>query len=264
MPNFESLYYDTAGDSKKPAVFFLHGFLGNGESWSQITQRLEKEFFCVKIDLPGHGRSLPKHGRLYSFANSAKAIVDIADELKRKKFSLVGYSMGGRVALYMALKYPDRIKRLILESSSPGLKTAQERNQRRKLDESLAQEVLKVPLRYFVEKWYEQPLFNSIKRHKDEFESLKAKRTDNDPGGLAKSLEYMGTGVQKSLWGKVQQLSFPTLLIVGELDHKFQQIAKQMAAKSDKIKVKCVAEAGHNVHFEKPEEYAELLRKFLR
>lgn len=264
MPQFESFYFETHGDTINPAVVFLHGFLGNGHSWSQIISSLTEDFFSITIDLPGHGQTLPKSDGEYGFAKCAKSIVGIADELRLKQFNLVGYSMGGRLALYLALKYPNKINKLVLESSSPGLKTESEREERQQADEKLAEELKRTPLGVFIEKWYNQPLFESIRKNHKEFEALKKERLSNDSAGLAKSLKYMGTGAQGPLWEKVPELSFSTHLIVGELDRKFQEIAGQMSAMSQKIKIECVKGAGHNVHFEKPIEYAALLNQILK
>lgn len=130
-------------------------------------------------------------------------------------------------------------------------------------DEKLAQELENGPLEKFIQKWYSQPLFESLKKDQTRFETLLRNRKQNDPFGLAESLRSMGTGTQESLWDKLKNLEPPTLLIVGEYDTKFQDIAQKMSAASDKVSVKRVAGAGHNVHFEKPKEYATLLENFL-
>ncbi|MGH8016420.1 MAG: 2-succinyl-6-hydroxy-2,4-cyclohexadiene-1-carboxylate synthase [Candidatus Zixiibacteriota bacterium] len=261
MPFFESFYYQAHGDLKNPAIVFLHGFMGNGKSWKIIVDSLVNKFHCITIDLPGHGRTKADDA-LYSTPKCAEQIVALANQLRLKRFNLVGYSMGGRLALYLALNNADKIKNLVMESSSPGLKTEKERLDRRNSDEALAAGLETNSLREFVEKWYNRPLFQSLRADKKNFESMVKERLDNDALGLAKSLRFMGTGVQESLWGKLRNLNKPTLLIVGELDRKFQGIAKAMLLMSKKIKIECVMDAGHNVHFEKPPEYAELLSGF--
>jgi 2-succinyl-6-hydroxy-2,4-cyclohexadiene-1-carboxylate synthase len=264
MPWFESFYFETSGDSKNPAIVLLHGFMGNSGSWDDIIAQLNDKYFCVTLDLPGHGRTLAIFDSHYSFEKCAEIIVGLSNELKLNQFNLVGYSMGGRLALYLAMNFPKKISKLVLESSSPGLRMDKERKERRQSDESLAVELETKPLREFVDKWYGQPLFESLKEDKIKFESLLNKRLKNDTLGLAKSLKFMGTGVPESLWEKLSKLTVPTLLIVGELDRKFQDIAGQMSHMSQKIKIESVTDAGHNVHFEKPRQYAGLLSDFFK
>jgi 2-succinyl-6-hydroxy-2,4-cyclohexadiene-1-carboxylate synthase len=264
MPRFESFYFQTHGNKSNPAIVFLHGFLGNRDSWNEIIPLLSKNYYCITIDLPGHGQTLPEENSQYTMSYCSKLMVRLLDNLKIQKFSLVGYSMGGRLGLFVALNYPNRINRLVLESSSAGLKTKKERIERQKSDENLAQELENAPLEQFLHKWYSQPLFDSLKQNQKRFQQLMDKRKKNNPMGLAKSLRFMGTGVTGSLWGKMADLKIPTLLIVGEYDHKFQEIAKNMSAKSKKITVVSVAGAGHNVHLEQPGKYAQILKSFFK
>jgi len=264
MPQFASLHYETDGDNSRPAVIFLHGFLGNCNSWNEIIPSLQKKYYCITVDLPGHGRSLPVDDSLYTIPNCSKLIMRLLDNLGVLKISIVGYSMGARLGLLVALNYPERINKLVMESSSPGLKTKQERINRQKSDEKLAQELEKASLEQFLQNWYNQPLFDSLKRDQERFRALMEKRKINDPVGLARSLRFMGSGVQDSLWGKLKDLQVPTLLIVGEYDRKFREIAQDMSIEADKIAIKTVTGAGHNVHYEKPSEYAEVLKGFLK
>lgn len=263
MPYFESYYYETHGEKKSPPVVFLHGFMGNCESWNEIIRDLKKDFFCVAIDLPGHGKSLHLDKSAFEIPNFAEIIIRLVENVGFKEFSLVGYSLGGRQSLFLALNFPKKVKKLVLESSSPGLKTEIERSERKISDEKLAQELETDSLEQFIQKWYSQPLFESLKKDQTQFETLISKRKLNDPKGLAASLRSMGTGTQESLWGKLENLKPPTLLIVGEYDTKFQEIAHKMSTATEKIAVKSVVGAGHNVHYEKPEMYVELLKNFL-
>lgn len=264
MPHYQLLYYETHGDKNLPAVLFLHGFLGNGNSWHEIIETLQQSYFCITVDLPGHGQSLSVEESQYKMPECAKLIIKIIEKLKINKFSLVGYSMGGRLGLFMALKNPDRLNKVILESSSPGLKTEKERVERQKSDGLLALELEKAPLAEFVEKWYDRPLFIPLKKNKQRFQELLQKRLVNAPRGLAGSLRFIGLGAQPPLWEKLKELKGPALLIVGELDAKFQEMARQMSHESKQFKVKSIRDAGHNVHFEQPAEYAQTLKKFLK
>jgi len=263
MPFHDSFYYESHGDDKRPVAVFLHGFLGSGSSWQEIIDELNKAYYCIRIDLPGHGKSKATRKSEFSMAHCAKNVVGLLAHLNLKKYHLIGYSLGGRLALFIALNYGMKIDKLVLESSSPGLKTKKERLERKKSDEWLARELEKGSFKQFLEEWYSQPLFESLKNDKKRFPALLKQRLKNDPLELGKSLRYMGTGVQPSLWGKLENLRPPTLLIVGEHDRKFQLIASEMSSQSKKITVNCVTGAGHNVHFEKPGQFASVLKNFL-
>ena len=264
MPEYKSIHYETHGDKKNPAVLFLHGFMGNGRSWNEIIETMQKNYYCITIDLPGHGQSLDADESHFKMPECAKQIIQIIKTFKTDKVSLVGYSMGARLGLFLALNHPERFNKTVLESGSPGLKTEEERSARQKSDGLLALELEKAPLAEFVDKWYEQPLFKPLKKNKKRFQELLQKRLVNAPRGLAGSLRFMGLGAQPSLWKNLKELKCPMLLLVGELDAKFQEIAKQMSNESNKIKIKSIKDAGHNVHFEKPAEYAQALKNFLK
>lgn len=264
MPSSDTLYYETCGDKTNTPVVFLHGFLGSGRDWTEIIDLLNSDYFCVTIDLPGHGNSADVGKHCYQFENCAHSIVSIAAELGLSKFDLVGYSMGGRLALYTALNFPDKISKLVIESASPGLKTENERKARVESDNLLADKIQNTPITNFVNDWYQQPIFQSLKLHPEKLKSMIHTRQKNSPDGLANSLKFMGTGVQQSFWEKLDKLPDSTHLIVGEVDSKFQAIAGEMRSLSDKIRVATIPDCGHNVHFEKPAEFAKTLKDFLK
>ncbi len=135
------LHYVLAGSHDRRAILFLHGFMGTANDWEVCIDRLANEFFCIAVDLPGHGQSIDRDPWLYSMEGCARALIDILDDLGLQQCGLVGYSMGGRVALYVVSTYPERFDGLVLESASPGLRTDAERAARRQADEQLAQEL---------------------------------------------------------------------------------------------------------------------------
>ncbi len=248
-----------------PAVLFLHGFMGSALDWDKVTTALSDEFHCVAIDLPGHGATaVPDDDELYSMPGAAAAILEKLDEIDVSRCHLVGYSMGGRLALYMAVNCPERFDRIILESASPGLKTSAECLERRKRDLALAARLREIPFDHFLIEWYEQPLFESIRQDEKRFLSLLKRRFVNNPEGLARSLENMGTGSQPSLWEQLPSISAPMLLIAGEMDDKFIGINAQMAAACQAARPVVVDGAGHNVHLERPDELVAIVRSFLQ
>ncbi|MCC6145841.1 MAG: alpha/beta fold hydrolase, partial [Candidatus Hydrogenedentes bacterium] len=166
--------------------------------------------------------------------------------------------------------HPGRVRQLVLESASPGLKTPEERQRRRQSDHQLAAELDELARtdpdrlpRSFLNAWYDQPLFETLKRHPETLERLLQRREQNQPIRLARSLRGLGTGSQPSLWEKLAYLVPPTLLVVGEEDRKFRQIAEQMQEHSPQIAIEILAACGHNVHLENPAGYTTVLKSFL-
>jgi 2-succinyl-6-hydroxy-2,4-cyclohexadiene-1-carboxylate synthase len=265
MTDFGTLHYLTAGNPSLPAVVFLHGFLGSGSDWDEIIAVLSKEFYCVAPDLPGHGQTKGNSNPdAYSISGSANAVEATLDKSGITQCALVGYSMGGRLALYIALTHPQRWTRIVVESASPGIEGVAERAERQELDHKRAEELEKSDFEAFLESWYRQPLFESLKRDRARFDRLLERRRSNNPIELAKSLKGMSTGVQPSLWGSLPQLKMPLLVMSGELDPKYRQLGAEMSRLCQKAILTIVADAGHNAHAERPAEYAQQLGQFLR
>jgi 2-succinyl-6-hydroxy-2,4-cyclohexadiene-1-carboxylate synthase len=260
-----------AGGMDAPALVLLHGFLGTRKDWRPIVEELVPEYRCISVDLPGHGGSFVKDpARGFTFDAFCDVLNARLDELKVDQMALLGYSMGGRMALYYALRHPDRIRQLVLESASPGLKTLEERQRRRQSDIQLAAQLDRIAEtegdrlpRSFLLEWYAQPLFLTLKRHPETLERLLQRREQNQPVRLARSLRGLGTGMQPSLWERLPELAAPTLLIVGEEDRKFRQIAEQMQELSPRIALEVLGSCGHNVHLENLAGYTTVLKSFL-
>jgi 2-succinyl-6-hydroxy-2,4-cyclohexadiene-1-carboxylate synthase len=174
---------------------------------------------------------------------------------------LLGYSMGGRIALYTT--FSGFFRALILESASPGVADPNEREQRRLNDEELAARIEREGIARFVEHWEQLPLFaNQARLPQEVREELHTQRLRNDPKGLAQSLRGIGTGVQPSLHAQLPTLHIPVLLIAGELDTKFCTIARQMAQALPQAQLSIVPDAGHTVHVEQPEIFDTLVTDF--
>ncbi|MBW4440539.1 MAG: 2-succinyl-6-hydroxy-2,4-cyclohexadiene-1-carboxylate synthase [Plectolyngbya sp. WJT66-NPBG17] len=237
-------------------VIFLHGFLGSGAEFDPIVAQLPNR--SLTIDLPGHGKT--RFSEDYTIANTAAAIVDLLDELEIDQANLVGYSMGGRLGLYLALNYSQRFPAAVIESGSPGLKTQQERLERIQHDRELANQI-ESNFDQFLTDWYNQPLFRSIKAHPN-FEQILKERSHNNPIELARSLREMGTGMQPSLWKQLQSHHNPLLLIVGECDRKFIALNQEMTSLCETAEIAIVPNAGHNIHVEQPEWFVDKLKNF--
>ena len=251
------------GSENRPAVLFLHGFMGSKAEWADVMESLDRGFRCVAVDLPGHGASTGLPDETYTMEGTAGAILGTLDELEIPAAALVGYSMGGRLALYLALRHPDRCSGLFLESSSPGLKSETEREARREADEQKARRLEHGDFEEFLQDWYRQPLFAPMARDEALLRRTIEARRGNDPAELAKSLRGTGTGSQPSLWEELSGLRVPVLAAVGELDEKFVGISRGMEDLGPAVRATTVPDAGHDVHDEAPAEYLALLRELL-
>lgn len=246
-------------------LLLLHGFTGSGAQWAEQAARLRAaglRVFCP--DLPGHGKNLPASLHDYTIEGAAAQLADLLEQEEYGPVHLLGYSMGGRLALYFALHYPDGVRSLILESASPGLATAQERAARQTSDDALAERIERDGIPAFVAYWESLPLWKSQERlPRAARQWLHEQRLRNDASGLARSLRQMGTGVQPSLWGRLGELAMPVLLLAGAEDAKFVEIARQMAARIPQAQLAIIPDAGHTIHLEQPAAFHTTIRNFL-
>lgn len=258
-----NLKHITLGASFLPSIILLHGFLGNSEDWMEAAAQLSDRFLCVMPDLPGHGRSLTTDASDYTFKAMAQSIVAVAEMQGLRKPVLLGYSMGGRIALYTALQFPDLFSGLILESASPGLASEGERGQRIAEDELRASRIGEIGIESFVEEWHAMPMFASIRRNEKRFERLVARRKQADAEGIAMSLRVAGTGSQMPLWNRLDELMMPVLLLVGAEDSKFRDTNREMKESLRDCRMKEVPRAGHNVHFGQPRLFCDHVQQFI-
>ena len=230
-------------------VTLVHGFTQTVRSWDGVAGRLEQEGFeVVRVDLPGHGGSVAVR---LGFREAALALGEAGGP-----GCYVGYSMGGRLCLRLALERPDLVTSLVLIGASPGLSDPEEREARRKADAFLAEDVLDRGTASFLEGWTAQPLFEGTRLPP---EDLTARRA-NPPEGLAYALRELGSGSQDPLWGRLGELAMPVLIVVGERDAKFRAVAERMrAAIGERARVAVVHGAGHAVPLDRTEACARLI-----
>jgi len=242
----------------------LHGFTGSAASWGgRVVDGLTGAGLTpVLLDLPGHGGDA---GRRDPPAFTLDAVLAQISEAGDWPADVVGYSMGGRLALHFAAAHPERVRRLVLESASPGLATEPERAARRAADEALAASLLSDGVEAFVDRWEAQPLFESrLRLESDVVAHHRELRLRNDAASLAAALRGLGTGSLPSLWERLPDIAVPTLLVVGALDRKFVQIAERMATAMPSARVAVVPDAGHTVHLERPSAWLAVVTDFLR
>jgi len=239
-------------------IVALHGFTGSALDWEPLQQAYGQKLHTT--DFPGHGtRQGLREPAAYTLPAHLDLISQAAEGLGA--FTLVGYSMGGRLALHWALQNPERVARLVLVSASPGLESPQERQNRVWGDQALAEFIHSKGLEAFYKYWYNQPYFSSLQQLPPErYNALMARRQANAPVGLALSLKHVGTGSLPSLWDRLGELKGRVDLVTGEYDPKFTTIAHRMGERLPRARLSVVEGAGHAVHLEKPEDLAQLLR----
>jgi 2-succinyl-6-hydroxy-2,4-cyclohexadiene-1-carboxylate synthase len=257
-----SLNVEVAGTG--PPLLLLHGFTGSAATWAGHLPALTRHATTITVDLIGHGGSdVPADPARYTMSHCIADLLAVLDGLEIGHVSVLGYSMGARVALHLALAAPERVAGLMLESSSPGLADESERSARRASDEELAATIERDGVAAFVADWEQLPLFASQNTLPAEARSaLRRQRLRNSARGLAHSLRGMGTGTQASLWSRLGQIEAPALLIVGALDEKFCRLGRAMAGALPRARLAVVPGAGHAVHLERPGEFVRLVLGF--
>jgi 2-succinyl-6-hydroxy-2,4-cyclohexadiene-1-carboxylate synthase len=248
-----------------PPLLVLHGFTGSVRSWDGLRAALANQARVVAIDLIGHGHSAaPADAARYSFDWSVRDLLALLDELHLESIDVLGYSLGGRLALHLALHATGRVRRLILESASAGIQDDAERARRIASDAVLAERIEREGIAAFVNEWEAQPLLG-LAPHVSQAvrEAQHAQRLANRPVGLANSLRGMGAGQQASLWTSLPAVLGPVQLIVGQLDSRYCELGARLRAGLPSAELAIVADAGHTVHLDQPDRFYRLVEGFL-
>lgn len=255
---------------RKPFCFFLHGFLGTCAEFYHIVPHLTDHINPVLVDHLGHGESdKPDQSGRYETPELVADIIEITKSFSDKPVYLMGYSMGGRLALQTAIQHPERLRGLILESANPGIEDTEKRAARMNEDEGRASEV-ESNFRQFVYEWNKLPLFQSGQNVDDSkdpgrLRQLRILQEMQEPGGVAAMLKGFGTGVMPVIADlELQKFDQPVLLIAGKRDGKFVEIQNRMMDKLPKTRLEIVSESAHRVHIDQPNAYIHALRNFFK
>lgn len=240
------------GATNASLIALLHGFTQTAGCWGTFAETLATSHQIVAVDLPGHGGSadvrtnLPQTAELLA-TTLAPSIV-------------IGYSLGGRVALHFALAYPDLVQRLVVIGATGGLVSDEERKQRRTADEALADHLEDIGVDAFLDEWLSQPLFASLTAD----QSFRELRATNSSSGLASSLRLCGTGTQEPLWDRLGELNMPVLVLAGANDDKFTQLGRQLVESiGTNASIQLIDNAGHSAQLENPAATASVITNWL-
>ncbi len=244
-----------------PPVFFLHGFLGSADEWQPVVD-LMGDVNAAAIDLPGHGKSSTCDERFYSLDGMIE-LLDLVVDRQGGRVDLVGYSMGGRIALLYAIKRPERVRKLVLESASPGIENEDDRRRRIDLDKSRSMQLRQNGLVSFLRDWYRQPLFASMEDHPGLVKELVEKRSRADAVTISRALTAFSPGRMPACWARLKDLEPKTVFVAGSLDTRYVEIGRE-AERLDRDFILHIEDgAGHNVHLEKTARFADLLKYHL-
>ena len=233
------------------AISFLHGFTQTKESWLPVVEQLPLGHQYTCIDAPGHGQSTDGKRTLVEAGN------DVAETMSQG--ILVGYSMGARIALHTAFQHPKTVTALVLISGTAGIDDDNERKQRRESDEALANRISDIGVPDFITEWLSNPMFSGLSPASADVPS----RCRNIAEGLGNSLRYAGTGTQTPLWDVLPTLAMPVLLIAGENDQKFVDLARRMSSLIPNCELRIITGVGHTCHLEDITSYTALFQDWL-
>lgn len=260
------LPYSVVAPAAVPAprgtVLLLHGFAGGAGDWTDTMEVLRAAGFgAVAVDLPGHGRSgAPGDADRYALGAVARDLGEVLDALGLPSVHVLGYSMGARVALRMALEAPARVRSLILESATTGIADFEARRERLAKDESLARDLETRGIEWFVPHWEALPIFRSQEALDSVVRSAqRARRLRQRPEGLARALRGLGQGAEDDLTPRLGEIRVPVLLLAGELDPPYAAHAERIASLVPDGERIVVGGAGHNIHLERPERFGRTL-----
>jgi 2-succinyl-6-hydroxy-2,4-cyclohexadiene-1-carboxylate synthase len=246
------LHIDVHGRQRTARVVLVHGFTQTGRVWGAVAAELARSHQVVAVDAPGHGYSEHISADLWQ---GARLLGEAGGQA-----AYIGYSMGGRLCLHLALTAPYLVRKLVLVGATAGIDHDTERTARRAADEVLACELERDGLDPFLDRWLAQPLFAGLAGDRAE----RAARRQNTVEGLASSLRLAGTGTQEPLWARLHRLSMPVLVVAGASDAKFTALGRRLAeAIGANARLEVIPEAGHAVHLEQPARFLTAVAPFL-
>lgn len=248
--------------SSHSVLFALHGFMGDHRSLSPALSNIST---CdvIYVDLPLFGKSeLP--APISTFYQYAEYLADQIREISKNydHAFLCGYSMGGRIALYLLIHFQDFFSGGVLESAQPGVISESEREKRRHLEKNWMTQISE-DFSGFLNYWSNLEILKPSKSLSEEHEQLlESIQKHQHPAQLIRSLQITGTGQMPSLWENLKNISLPLLLVSGEDDEKYAEITRQMKSRLVDAESVIFPNCGHRVHLDQPQKLAEKITQF--
>lgn len=253
----------TLGSPDNPPLCFLHGFMGSGDEWREIAAAFADDFFCLMPDLPGHGANRPLPAERLTFDLLARGLLATLSAHGLTRVWLVGYSLGGRLALYTAAMWPYHVRGLVLESASPGVERPDERRARANLDDERAARIRRDGLGAFVQAWYTAPIFRGLAANAALLAQVQQRRRSQDPDAMARVIAELSPGRMPPLWGALPFLRMPLAFISGALDEKYTALGERVCTLAPNAVHTAVPHASHTVHLEAPQAFIAAVRTHL-
>jgi len=225
-------------------VLFIPGFMQRGDAWRPVAELLPERYPSRLLDHAEHSFE----GRLREIAAAGADV-------------LVGYSLGGRLALRAALRSPESFTGLVLVGSTAGIEEGPLRGVRAEADEKLASWMEAMPIEDIVSLWERQPLFAD--QSDALVEEQRPGRLSQDPRSLALLLRTAGQGALDPVWHELHALDLPLLAIAGARDDGYSAAVKRIASVAPNARAAIVEDAGHAAHLQRPDEVARLISEFL-
>ncbi len=241
---------------KDPVAVLLHGFTQNRHCWGPFADALGKRFTVLGVDLPGHGDSGANE---VNFEEASELVGDALDSVDGPIDTLIGYSMGGRMGLRLALDRRSVFSSLVVLGATAGLADPNDRHQRRVADRELAERIRSDGAERFLDFWLRLPLFDNL----SDAQQFRAQRLAHWGTGIPETLEHRGTGNMEPLWNRLPEIDVPTLALAGDRDTKFAEIGRSLAhGIGSNGSFAWVEKSGHACHLQRPVETADAILRW--